>query len=404
MRLPPCSPAPFLARSLPAALGLCCALLGSLAGPALAQQPPNSPAVQTYVDSRSNSDARGDSSSVLFLVSRPYSQEELSSVESEFRAAGITQWGRAGEHGIRVVGTVSQLRAAGDAIARLDKRLVEASDTTSLTADFQGGTLREYFDLIARESKFEGFVFHNDDILASLRAPAAKLRDSSIFTAVDLVGAMRFATSKGETYHLVIEWIGPAMDRASSTRSPARLRESVCLVAVRPDSVSSRIQQRRAVFDLSGLKDGSQGEVQRLLDAVTLAVEFDGGSTTFAAKYHEPSRLLIVKGTEDEIALIRDIFQLRVPGFGRSGLGGNADDQHVDTAAAVGDSRLQGGSTPTEAPPPISDEDLAALPLVDAKNLLARISSARQRPSLDKATADRLKRDFERVLERIKNG
>jgi len=69
------------------------------------------------------------------------------------------------------------------------------------------------------------------------------------------------------------------------------------------------------IHDLSAMKELPKEEVQRVLDAVTIAVELDGSSPAFRAKYHEGSRLLIVRGSSAERDLVRQVFRARVPGF-----------------------------------------------------------------------------------------
>jgi hypothetical protein len=59
---------------------------------------------------------------------------------------------------------------------------------------------------------------------------------------------------------------------------------------------------------------------------------------------------------------------------------------------------------PRPIPEPTTDEDLASLSAHELRERLAQISAARQRSSLDAATKDRLKKDFDRVLARIKRG
>ena len=55
-----------------------------------------------------------------------------------------------------------------------------------------------------------------------------------------------------------------------------------------------------------------------------------------------------------------------------------------------------------DVPPAFTDAELAAMSKDSAKELLARISAARQMTGLDGATVDRLKIDFQRVLQKLK--
>ncbi|MDZ4754025.1 MAG: sigma-70 family RNA polymerase sigma factor [Phycisphaerae bacterium] len=50
-----------------------------------------------------------------------------------------------------------------------------------------------------------------------------------------------------------------------------------------------------------------------LLDVIGAAINLDGDSSTFRAKYHAPSGLLIVRGTKDELELAAQIVRSKVP-------------------------------------------------------------------------------------------
>lgn len=72
-----------------------------------------------------------------------------------------------------------------------------------------------------------------------------------------------------------------------------------------------------------------------------------------------------------------------------------------------------GGARPTtpqpvagpkvDIPAPFTDDELKAMSKDAAKDLLAKIAAARQSPSIDPETSDRLKADFQRVLQRLKS-
>jgi hypothetical protein len=55
-----------------------------------------------------------------------------------------------------------------------------------------------------------------------------------------------------------------------------------------------------------------------------------------------------------------------------------------------------------DVPPPFTDAELAAMPKDTAKELLSRIAAARQVGGFDAPTAERLKNDFQRVLQKLK--
>jgi hypothetical protein len=69
-----------------------------------------------------------------------------------------------------------------------------------------------------------------------------------------------------------------------------------------------------------------------------------------------------------------------------------------------------GGTTPpqptsgvnVEVPPPMTDEEIAALSKSDALALLNRVAKARQSPSIDADTKNRLRTDFDRLMQHIR--
>ena len=69
-----------------------------------------------------------------------------------------------------------------------------------------------------------------------------------------------------------------------------------------------------------------------------------------------------------------------------------------------------GGGTPpqptsgvnVEVPPPMTDEEIAALSKSDALALLNRVAKARQSPSIDADTKNRLRADFDRLMQHIR--
>jgi len=60
------------------------------------------------------------------------------------------------------------------------------------------------------------------------------------------------------------------------------------------------------------------------------------------------------------------------------------------------------GGTPVDVPPPISDEEIAALSKSEALAHLNKVAKARQSPSVDQETKDRLRGDFDRLMLHIR--
>ncbi len=292
-----------------------------------------------------------------------------------------------GSRGIILYGTLQQIPKAIAVVEDWSDEVEAASG--AVTFDFEGGSVYDYLERIAKEAKFEGFVYQDEALLRSLRAPPAKLRGSAVSTAVGLLTAMDLATEAGATCRLDVNWIGPAAGKGSVSGAP--LRESVCVISGKLDR-GAGTAIHRAVFDLSGLPTGSDQEVQTLLEAATLAVEFDGGSPTFAAKYHPPSHMLFVKGSEDELSAIREVLRLRLP------------DMKSTTPAGQATTTITTSTTPPDSiPGPFTDQEIAAMSKAEAQATLGLISRARQVPGLGREVQERLKSDFQRVLKQAKD-
>ena len=77
--------------------------------------------------------------------------------------------------------------------------------------------------------------------------------------------------------------------------------------------------------------------------------------------------------------------------------GGSATDRQTPTGKPIADS-----GQATEVPPPISDEELAALSKSDALELINRVAKARTRTT-DPAIKERLRSDFDRLMQHIRS-
>ena len=62
----------------------------------------------------------------------------------------------------------------------------------------------------------------------------------------------------------------------------------------------------------------------------------------------------------------------------------------------------RGSSGPAPVPEAFTDSELTAMSQSEAKGLLTRVAQARQRDDLDDATKERLKKDFDRILEHMR--
>jgi hypothetical protein len=295
--------------------------------PVVADPPPPGPGEETqYIDTSSLLESRERS---IFL----------SSVVTAMRqASGVRVSSVVGTDKLVVTGTPEKIAVAKStfvalseeyqARARKEKEARQAEDapptSTGVTLDFKGGSVLEYLKQLGTATGFDGFVIREPALLEQIDMPPITLRDTDLMTAIKAIGSSdRSETGAirlrdGRLARVTLEWLvpdGSTQHRPSPLNAEeyaAALRRGLVVVSVAP-WLGKQVPTTRTVFDLSSIPNADKALVQSLLDAISLAVELDGESPSFRAKYHEPSRILIVRGTDAELALVREIVQLRVP-------------------------------------------------------------------------------------------
>jgi hypothetical protein len=157
--------------------------------------------------------------------------------------------------------------------------------------EFKGGTLREYFDAAVAAGAPLRIVYASEAV-ASLRMPPVSVRG---VTAEEVRQVAEQSLNPPGGGRAVLE-VAP--------RSEAALSEP--LIIVRDLMYVER--EVSEVYDLSEID--SSTPVEDVLSAIEVAVEINNASVSL--KYHEPTRLLLVKGTPSAIEpLSRVIEQLR---------------------------------------------------------------------------------------------
>lgn len=279
---------------------------------------------------------------------------------------------------------VASDRLAAERKAQIEAENVRAeakakSDLASkalFDVDFLGGSVRDYLVTLAEQASFTGLVIQDAASLERMPMPAVTLRATDLRTAVELVRKIQYAPDeKGRERDIDIEWVGKAA-QSGSQYSPSEfetLLRSACVVRYnayvpsrggRPTTPPPPLE--RAALDLASLKSGGDASVQAILDAITLAIEIDGPSESFVAKFHEPSHLLIVRGTGPEIAIVREI---------------------VDTFST----RIKGGQRQ------VGTAEVSA-----AENRLREIGTILSAGKVDDAERKKLKSEHEQLLDRIR--
>jgi hypothetical protein len=220
-------------------------------------------------------------------------------------------------------GDVGELRTRLEKVLRVEwnQRELEHAKLMrrTITLDFKGGSLGSYIDALVAHFGLPKPLFDPPE-LRSATMPAVQLNRLDPASAFALPGSVTISDGSKSPLRVKTEWIGPAATLRGGTRSITefpieQFRESVCIIR-RVDTASSADQSpnQRVVINLSISTDRDFNEqLNIIVAAMQVAVDLDGRSTTFKARFHEPSRLLIVQGTADEIETAAQIVRAKHP-------------------------------------------------------------------------------------------
>jgi hypothetical protein len=220
-------------------------------------------------------------------------------------------------------GDVGELRTRLEEVLRLEwnQRELEHAKLMrrTITLDFKGGSLGSYIDALVAHFGLPKPLFDPPE-LRSATMPAVQLNRLDLGSAFALPGSVTISDGSKSPLRVKTEWIGPGANFRGGTRSITefpieQFRESVCIIR-RVDTAASADQSpnQRVVINLSISTDKDFGEqLNIIVAAMQVAVDLDGRSPTFKARFHEPSRLLIVQGTTDEIETAAQIVRAKHP-------------------------------------------------------------------------------------------
>jgi hypothetical protein len=243
-----------------------------------------------------------------------------------------------------------------------------------VSLDFPGGSMLDYIKAVSDGSGFEGTIIQEPSTLAELKLPAVKLRGATLRTALEIMSRAGSGSLRSRNLNLRVNWI-PDQRYADPEEDNRWAMKSACVISV--EAIGNNGQATRTVFDLSAMDATTKADVQTVLDAITVAIEMNGESTTFAAKYHEPSRILIVRGTPEELSLVREVLRIRAP------------EATVQKEEAV----KVDAASPSGA---------AADALQELKARLTQVAEERQKPNLTAEQKNKLKAEFVRLVDQIK--
>lgn len=183
-------------------------------------------------------------------------------------------------------------------------------DAATVSVDFPGGTVEEF--VAAALGKF-GFVppVYGDDAIRSLRVRPVKTHRMSISAALELLTRVPPTDASGEPVRLRITGagetiVGGASPVVAAERTVDLQRSRVIVIERDPEALELSQPVRRAAIFLPPTRS-SDAAIEELLDAISVAVHLEKRSPTFVAKMHRPSRMLIVRGTEDELGVVAQV-------------------------------------------------------------------------------------------------
>ncbi|MFO0829001.1 MAG: hypothetical protein U0572_12750 [Phycisphaerales bacterium] len=204
-----------------------------------------------------------------------------------------------------------------------NSRELERAKEARLTAtiDFPGGTLGNYVDALVQHFGLPKPVFDPPE-LRNARMPSVQLNRLDLASAFGLPGNLALRDESNRPIRVRTAWVGPGAAPfpgptiyARSDKPLADYRQSVCIISrVADKNLPSAPESSRAVFNLISEKGSiTPDELRTVMDAIQVAIDLDERSTTFKAKFHEPSGLLIVRGTSDELGVAAQVVRAKLP-------------------------------------------------------------------------------------------
>ncbi|MDZ4753348.1 MAG: hypothetical protein SGJ11_02490 [Phycisphaerae bacterium] len=187
-------------------------------------------------------------------------------------------------------------------------------EARTVSAKFPGGSVEEFVDAVLGKFGFVPPIYQSEE-LRSLRMRPVEMKLMSISDALSLLSRVPPQDKNGEPVRLIARWsdVSPGILPRPSPEALLELYERQVLVINRESSnAESDGDVRRAAFTL-GDETVPKEALDVMLDAVALATNLDGASTTFRAKFHAPTNLLIVRGTFDELGVVAQIVKGKFP-------------------------------------------------------------------------------------------
>jgi hypothetical protein len=186
------------------------------------------------------------------------------------------------------------------------------TDLMRVTLSFPGGTVEEFVRAVSERAKLPKPTF-TSSYVANLKMRSVELSGLEVRSALRLLEKLPPTNFEGIAVPLAADFIGAEYMPTDAGSALPYLQQSVFVIGPATDPPAAPDTVRRAAFWL-GSDAVSDEALKILFDAIAFATDFDGESMTFKAKYHQPSRLLIVRGTRDELGVVAQIVKSQFAG------------------------------------------------------------------------------------------
>ncbi len=196
---------------------------------------------------------------------------------------------------------------------QLDRRTDHNRKLMRITLSFPGGTVEEFVRAVSERPKLPKPTFASSYV-ANLKMRPIELSGLDVRSALQLLSKLPPTNFEGVPVPLTASFVGA---ETSASEDPgmalSKLQRSVFIIGPETYAPANAETTRRAAFWL-GSDAVSDEALKILFDAIKFATDFESESTTFKAKYHQPSRLLIVRGTRDELGVVAQIVKSQFAG------------------------------------------------------------------------------------------
>lgn len=191
-----------------------------------------------------------------------------------------------------------------------ERREIEKS---TVTIEFPGGTVEEFVQAVIGKFNFVPPLYQ-DDSFRKLAMRPVKTRRVDVQSALELLTRFPPLDENGSPVALKASFSesAPAKSPLSGVELNERLARSLLVIDRAGLSAAEPAAARRAALSL-GEESPKRELLDATLDALSVAINLDGPSKTFRAKFHAPSNILIVQGTPDELAVAGQIVKARFP-------------------------------------------------------------------------------------------